>query len=205
MDENPCRDVAKRKHRSNGFHSWTDDEIAQFFDYWQAGTMQRLAALLLLDTGQRSSDVCRMGPQHFKGGAIEVRQRKTNARLALYLQPETIAEIQRHDPALVFIRTSHGKAFTVKGFQKWFSNAATEAGLPHCSSHGLRKARARMIAEAGGTTEQIKSITGHRTDAEVNRYVRAASQKRLAKGVSDTIGKLNLSTRKNVDHKGKKR
>lgn len=204
MDDNPCRDIAKRKHKSTGFHSWTDAEIAQFMAYWQPGTMQRLAALLLLDTGQRSSDVCRMGPQHVRGGTLRVTQEKTKAVLELVLQPETRAEIALHDPALVFIRTQHGRAFSIKGFQKWFSNAATLAGLPHCSSHGLRKARARMLAERGATTEQIKSVTGHVTDAEVNRYVRAASQKRLQAGVAGTIGGLDLSTPNSNVKKGGK-
>lgn len=52
--------------------------------------------------------------------------------------------------------------------------------LPNCASHGLRKACARRLAEAGCTIHQIKAITGHKTDAEVHRYTAKADQVRLA-------------------------
>ncbi|MFS8371613.1 tyrosine-type recombinase/integrase [Acetobacter indonesiensis] len=50
-----------------------------------------------------------------------------------------------------------------------------------CSPHGLRKAAARLLAEAECTTHQIASITGHKTLSEVERYTRAVELKRLAK------------------------
>jgi integrase len=56
-----------------------------------------------------------------------------------------------------------------------------EAGLPpECSAHGLRKAAASRLAEAGATELEIRAITGHQTSKEVNRYTKAASQKLLA-------------------------
>jgi integrase len=36
--------------------------------------------------------------------------------------------------------------------------------------HGLRKAAARPLAEAGCTTHEIAAITGHKTLSEVERY-----------------------------------
>ena len=191
-DDNPCRDVRPRPAKSKGIHSWTDAEIAKFLSHWGAGTRERLAMLLLLDTGQRPSDVCVMGRQHMSGDTIQVRQKKTGAELTLWLGPQTMAEIKRAKTGMTLVLTQYGKPFTAKGFQQWFSRACTTAGLPHCSAHGLRKARARMLAERGATTEQIKSITGHRTTKEVDRYVRAASQKRLAQAVSETVGALDL-------------
>ena len=52
--------------------------------------------------------------------------------------------------------------------------------LCDAASHGLRKACARRLAEAGCTIHQIKAITGHKTDAEVHRYTAKAYQVRLA-------------------------
>jgi integrase len=55
------------------------------------------------------------------------------------------------------------------------------AGLPaHCSLHGLRKGGARRLAEAGASAKEIMSITGHKTLAEVQRYVDAADKEQLA-------------------------
>jgi integrase len=56
------------------------------------------------------------------------------------------------------------------------------------SAHGLRKAAARRLAEAGCTAHQIQSVTGHKTLKEVERYTRAASQKSLAQSAMAMIG-----------------
>ena len=62
------------------------------------------------------------------------------------------------------------------------SRAISEAGLPQrCKPHGLRKAAARRLAEAGCSASEIMAITGHKTLAEVERYTRAAEQERLAR------------------------
>jgi Protein of unknown function (DUF3631)/Phage integrase family len=58
--------------------------------------------------------------------------------------------------------------------------ARCEAGLPNVSSHGLRKACARRLAEAGCTPHQIGAITGHTTLKQIENYTKAADQKRLA-------------------------
>jgi hypothetical protein len=41
-----------------------------------------------------------------------------------------------------------------------------------------------LIAEMGGTDHEIKSITGHSSLSEVQRYTKAAAQERLAKKAS---------------------
>ncbi|MDD2324800.1 MAG: hypothetical protein PHW63_02140 [Alphaproteobacteria bacterium] len=47
--------------------------------------------------------------------------------------------------------------------------------------HGLRKTATGNLAEAGCTSEQIKAITGHKTDRMVSHYVAGAKQKEPAK------------------------
>jgi len=70
----------------------------------------------------------------------------------------------------------------VKGFGQMISAAIREAGLPgRCKAHGLRKAAARRLAEAGCSASEIAAITEHKTLAEVERYTRAADQERLAR------------------------
>jgi enterobacteria phage integrase len=78
--------------------------------------------------------------------------------------------------------TAYGQPFTVKGFGNMIATAIREAGLPaRCKAHGLRKAAARRLAEAGCSASEIAAITGHKTLAEVERYTRAADQERLAR------------------------
>jgi integrase len=54
-------------------------------------------------------------------------------------------------------------------------------------THGLRKAAARRLAEAGCSANEIAAITGHVTLEEVARYTKAAEQKKLARAA---IGRL---------------
>ncbi|MGH6725474.1 MAG: tyrosine-type recombinase/integrase [Pseudolabrys sp.] len=135
----------------------------------------------MLYTGQRRSDVVRMGRQHVQDGKIHVRQDKTGARLKIPLHA-TLASIIDASPTdhLTYLTTQFGKPFTAAGFGNWFRERCNEAGLPHCSAHGLRKAAARLLAEAGCTEHEIASVTGHASLREIVRYTRAADQERLA-------------------------
>lgn len=76
--------------------------------------------------------------------------------------------------------TTYGKPFFVAGFGNKFRGWCDEAGLRHCSAHGLRKAAAARLAERGATAHEIMAITGHRSLEEVERYTRAARQGKLA-------------------------
>jgi integrase len=76
--------------------------------------------------------------------------------------------------------TQHGKPFTAGGFGNWFRDRCDEAGLPQCSSHGLRKLAATRLADLGCSEREIMAVTGHKSVSEVSRYVRKAEQSRLA-------------------------
>jgi integrase len=69
---------------------------------------------------------------------------------------------------------------TVAGFGNWFRDQCDQANLHHCSAHGLRKATAAALAEAGATAHEIAAVTGHMSLEEVERYTRAARKQKLA-------------------------
>jgi integrase len=70
-----------------------------------------------------------------------------------------------------------------------FRKDCDKAGLPHCTAHGLRKAAARRLAEAGCTEHEIKSITGHASLKEVVRYTKGVNQRRLAMVAMEKVRK----------------
>ena len=88
LRDDPTRDIKQRSIKGDGFHTWTDDEIAQFEAHHPIGTKPRLALALLLYTAQRRSDVVRMGRQHIKDGVLTVKQQKTGVTLAIPVHPE---------------------------------------------------------------------------------------------------------------------
>jgi integrase len=190
--DNPAASLEPLKHRSPGFHTWTEQQIAQFENRHPIGTKARLALALLLYTAQRRSDVVRMGRQHVRNGAVHIRQQKTGKAMPIPLHP-ALSAILEASPTnqLTFLVTEYGKPFTAAGFGNWFRQRCDEAGLPkECTAHGLRKAACRRLAEAGCSASQIAAISGHVTLREVERYVKMADQERLARAA---IGAVTLA------------
>jgi integrase len=182
IQDNPARNVRKFAVSSEGFHSWSEGDVAAFETTHKHGSRAHLALSLLLYTGQRRSDVVRMGWQHISGELLSVVQDKTGEYLKIPIHPKlatAIGTMPRKN--MTFLLTEAGAPFTAAGFGNWFRDRCNEAGLQHCSAHGLRKACATRLANAGCTVEQIKAITGHKTLSEVARYTKAADQERNAK------------------------
>lgn len=179
--DDPTQGIKRIKVKSAGFHSWTEAEIEKFEKKHASGSKARLAFGLLLYTGQRRSDVVTMGRQHIRDGDLHVRQQKTGAELdvPILLELDAILADAPKDN-MTFLTTQFGKPFTAAGFGNWFRERCNEAGLPHCSAHGLRKAASRRLAEYGCTVHEVAAITGHASLREVQRYTKGADQKRLA-------------------------
>lgn len=195
-DTDPARDVRKVKHKSDGFHSWTEAEIEQFEARFPIGTKERLAMALLLYTAQRRSDVVKMGRQHVKDGFILVCQEKTDTRLEIPIHPR-LREVLANTSvdSMTYLTTRTGAPYVKESFGNWFRAACKAVGLPHCSSHGLRKAASRRLAEAGCTPHQIMAVTGHKSLKEVVTYTAAANQKRLAESALNSIEKDGRGTK----------
>jgi integrase len=190
MNSNPATGVEKYKIDSDGHHTWSEDEIAQYEAAHLIGTRARLAQALLLYTGQRVSDVHRMGWQHMTGDGVKVRQKKTGKFLTIPLHPQLkamLATLPRTN--MTFMVTERGAPFTAQGLGTFVKQHCVTAGLPHCSAHGLRKAAAVRLASAGCSVNEIAAITGHASLREIARYTQAADQERLARqALSRQIG-----------------
>jgi len=178
----PTSGIRRVKERGEGSRTWSEEEIAQYEAFWPVGSRQRLAFALMLYTGQRRSDAVKMGPSDIRDGFLDVIQQKTGARLLIPIHP-ALADIIALEPAKVgsYLQNQAGKQASSNGLGNQFRVWADAAGVSgDLSGHGLRKAAARRLAEAGCTTHQIAAITGHKTLSEVERYTRAVDQKKLA-------------------------
>lgn len=170
-------------------HTWTDAELKQFEDKWRLGTRERLAYALLLYTGQRVGDVTRMKRADVSEGQIHVEQEKTGVELWVPIHPELQRAMTAY-PAkgLTLIGDAHGRPIKRAALTRLMRSAIKSAGLSsRCVSHGLRKAAARRLAEAGCSASQIAAITGHKTLKEVERYTKAADQKKLARAAMGKV------------------
>lgn len=180
--DNPTREVQPIRYKTKEIETWSEADISRFIERWPLGTREHLALSLLLYTGQRQSDVVRMGPQHVRDGRIELRQVKTGTAVAVPIHPKLAEAIAAHPQRhAVYLTTSTGKPFSVAGLGNWLREARTAAGMaPAMSPHGLRKAAARRLAEAGCSALQIQAVLGHRSLREMEKYVREADRVHLA-------------------------
>ncbi|MCE8458575.1 tyrosine-type recombinase/integrase [Rhodovulum sulfidophilum] len=191
--------AVKRKPipKTIGHPAWTDAEIDRFRAHWALGSVQRLCFELVFWTGARISDAVKIGPgMAGRDGVLQFTQKKTGEpafvpwtcplpayavrmeddRKLLFAALEARAE--RH---MTFLATAYGTTRSEKALGHVISNAASKLGIAK-SAHGLRKSRAKLLAEAGATVHQIAAWTGHITLEEVEHYTREASRRAAVRG-----------------------
>jgi integrase len=185
LKANPARDVRRVRYSTNGFHTWTVAEVCQFANRHPIGTKPYLALCLLLFTGTRTGDMIRLGPAHVRDDWLAFVPRKTrHVRADLSEKPilPPLAAALAASPlgTVTFLETQYRRRFSDKGIGNKMRQWCDEAGLPHCTAHGLRKAGATILAEMGATTAQLMAVFDWATPAQAEPYIRAANRKRMA-------------------------
>jgi integrase len=183
---------AARAKVTGGYRTWQDDHIETYRAHWPRGTAQRLALELMVGMAGRRGDVVKLGWQHIRNGTngpeIWYRQNKTgNAVEGVPLTDELRAAVEATPrDRLTFLLGAQGEPYRAKRFGTAFSAWAREAGVPAgLSAHGLRKSCCRILAEMGCTAPEIMSVSGHRSLAEVQRYIDAANRRTMAAAAAE--------------------
>jgi len=186
MQANPVRDVKMAKrNKAGGFHTWSVEEVRQFVQRHPVGTKPCLALALMLFTGARRQDMLHFGKQHVRDGWLRYVPKKTLYKRNTVSQkpwlPE-LAQIVSQSPCgeMTYLVTSRGAPFTANGIGNKFREWCDQAGLPHCTAHGLKKAGATLAAEAGATALQLMSIFDWSTLSQAKVCTDAADRKRMA-------------------------
>jgi integrase/recombinase XerD len=190
---NPTLGVKRIRYAKKGHHTWTAAECAQYEARHPIGTKPRLAYDLLRFIAFRREDVVRIGHQHIWNDRVQYRQAKNEDRnpidVDIPVHPQLAATLKASKTgSMTFLLTEFGRAFTPNGFGNKFKDWCRQADLPHCSAHGLRKATATALAEAGATPHEIMAITGHQTLEEVEVYTKAADRKKTADAAMAKLG-----------------
>jgi integrase len=191
LAQNPCDGVRRLPiprpvdpEEEIGHPTWSDEDLAAFERAYALGTRERLVYAVLLYTGLRIGDAARFGRQHLqKDGTFRIVTEKTGAVIEKDVDPplrKALAAGPHGDPgALAFIAGARGKPIGKSDLGKWFSGRCKAIGLER-SAHGLRKASARLYAEAGATVNQLMALFGWRDARIAMHYVAMADRKRLA-------------------------
>lgn len=196
IEADPTQGVRAKIAPSEGHPTWSLEEIAAFRARHAIGTTARAVMELAYWTGGRRGDLVLIGPQHVgRDGVLAFRQSKTGDMAyvpwscALPAYGPHMAEDRRlcleaiahMGGGLTFLQTSTGRPRSAKAAGAVISEACRDIGLA-LSLHGLRKARAVALAEAGATPSQIGAWTGHHTLTEVSRYTRAMDRRKAVRG-----------------------
>lgn len=191
----PTDGVKRSKvQKAEGHLPWQIEDIETYRRHWSFDTMERLALELIYWTGARVSDAIRLGPQNVDSdGWLVFTQQKTGGEVAIPFERELpefaecfasdlkmlhralAAQRERH---LTFLHTQKGTSRSSKSVSQWFAAKTRAAGIYGKTAHGLRKARARALAEAGGTSPQIGAWTGHESLKEIEHYIRRFSKRK---------------------------
>ena len=151
---------------------WTAEQIAAFID--GARGSLRLAMMLLIYTAQRPADVLAMTKGHVseRDGRlfIALRQQKTGELLdvPVHTALEPLLRARMADPSggLLLVPSPTGLPWAYRNFSRAWDKALANAGLTgQVQRRDLRRTAVVLMAEAGLTTGQISSLTGHQIDS----------------------------------------
>jgi len=186
--------------RQRGLQDWTLG-VEQYNDHkdrepWPPALLEaalidedplfRIAVTLALYTGQRPGDVCAMtwnaiGRDDAGNPTIRVRQQKTGTPLEIPMHPVLRAALAQTAKAghLFILSNRRGGPLTAPMFNSWCRDWTRKNGGGH-TPHGLRKNATNELFDAGCTTAQVASVTGHKSLRMLEHYGKGRSQKTLA-------------------------
>lgn len=189
MKVNPAESISYDPVKSDGFHTWTDDEIEAFRKKHEIDTQARMAMELMLCTGLRVSDAIQVGPQHINNGVLDIKATKNGIDVTIPILPE-LAECIDAAPKksnLLFLENARRKPWTVTAFCQWFAKRCDEAGVTEGRAHGLRKAGATDRAQNGASAYELSAMYGWASTKMSDTYTKKANRKKLAEQAANRL------------------
>lgn len=194
---NPVVGIGRIHKPGGGARPWLSDDLRAFLAAYPVGTVQHAWVSLCMFTACRLGDAAILGRRH----EVEVNGqtwlewqpgKKGSAPMTLPMMPA----LKRSLRALsvvgpTYLLTTRGQPFggtaslgnTVR---KW----CLAAGLPDRSSHGIRKAMAGLLAEAGCSQHQIMTILAHTQAKTSEVYTRDAQRRIMAAAAMQSVAGL---------------
>lgn len=136
-------------------------------------------------------DAVALGPWNIKGKRIQYRRQKTKRSngmlVSIPIHDDLMEVIEALPDDRTFLATQQGNARAAASLGNAMRRWCDAAGLKVCSAHGLRKACARRLAEAGATAHEVGAVTGHKTLKLVQLYTEAAGREGMADSAFDKL------------------
>lgn len=190
---NHARLVEPFRAHSDGHATATPEDLEKFIAHHGTQSKAVLYLALAMYTGLRVSDLSLLGPQHRRRDAFKLRlfknRNRTPVDIEIILHPILEAVLATHKiTALTYLVTDFGKPFSMKGLGNRISDWFRQAGLPHLTSHSVRKGAATDAAHNEATDSMLEAMFGWRGGNTSKIYTRQAERARLAR---QTVAKIN--------------
>jgi integrase len=192
---NPTVEARRAYTVQQAHRPWPEEVQDRFMT--TAPEQLKLAKLLLHFSAQRGGDCVKMLWTDYDGKGLTVRQEKLHgdrdAQADYYLCPKPLREALDAAPrsAETILVNAYGQRYAdTSVLSKAIKRHLVRLGLARAGErtfvmHGLRKTAASEVGSFGAGVSGIKSVTGHRTDAEAQYYARGADKRRINKAVVD--------------------
>jgi len=175
LGRDPTHGVAHFE-QGEGHKPWTPEQLA-FADKNFTGMLRR-AYVLGRYTGQRISDLVRLGWTDIDEGGFNLRQKKTGVRPWCPIFPELEAEMAKWEKRPgPFLLQDSGKPFTTNGLWKKLDKVREDnPEFGDAVWHGLRANAVIRLRQSGRTSMEISDAIGMSVPM-VERYSRYADRK----------------------------
>lgn len=177
----PAKEVKFLKVKTKGYMPWTMADIQAYRSRWPVGTRERLALEIYINTGFRRGDAAMVGPQHTRDGLIHIKAGKNKVDLYIPILP-ALAEAIDAGPIgeMSYLATRYKRPFTKESLGNEFRVWCNAAGVRNKSAHGIRKLAATVVADNGGSEQELQALFGWTTNTMSAVYTREANRKRQA-------------------------
>jgi integrase len=177
---------------TDGHETATPDDIAKFIEHHGTSSKAVLYIAIQMYTGLRVSDLAVLGPQHRRRDAFKLRlfknRNRTPVDIEITIHPILEAVLATHKvTALTYLVTEFGKPFSVKGLGNRVSDWWRQAGMPHLTSHSVRKGLATDVAHNEATDSMLEAMFGWKDSKTSKIYTRNAEKARLARQTVEKI------------------
>lgn len=185
LSHDPTQGV-HRFEKGKGHEPWTDAQL-EYAEKHFTGALRRFYFLSRY-TGQRISDIVRLGPNDLDEGGFSLPQKKTGVTPWCPVFPELEAEIatweRRPGPYLLQEEGKNtGKPFSTNQMWKVFNKVRGASGMLNGAvPHGLRANAVIRLRGAGYTALQISDMVGMSVEM-VEHYCRHADRKASGQAV----------------------
>jgi integrase len=140
---------------------WSDDEVARWMVAARSEDHHMTTAFLILQfTAQRPGDALAMTWSRYSGSAIRLRQQNTGALLDVPVHPVLRDHLDGLSRTGLMIVEYRSRPVRYHNFNDRFRRISLRAGID-AQARDLRRTAMIRMAEAGATTPQIASVSGH--------------------------------------------